>query len=306
MGVIHEEIEIATLSKGLVLGLKTPEQRIGSSKVTMTTTLESLLTDRITLPQRLETLSSIFRAAKPFRHIVIDNMFPDAVLDRLVDEIPTMTADHWVHENDDHLQKYNLRSAVELGETGFQLTALLHSAAFLYLLSELTGIWQLLPDPYLQGSGYHMIPPGGKFDVHQDRNTAYDTGLSRRLSLIIYLNKNWRPEYGGQFELWNSDGTRQESIVQPLFNRTVIFEIADGNYHGVPRSIACPKGRSRNSFVVYYHTVGVDGATEKPPHTSIYAPSFYGQNKSVLRKIVKDVTPPIALRALKQVIKRKK
>jgi hypothetical protein len=272
----------------------------------MTRDITSFLSDKITLPQSLDKLVSSFNKARPYRHIVIDNMFPDKLLDQLVTEIPSLTNDHWVHEDDDHLQKYGLRSAVELGETGYQLTSFLHSAGFLYFLSELTGIWQLLPDPYLQGSGYHMIPCGGKFDVHSDRNTAYGTGLTRRLSMIVYLNKNWKHEYGGQLELWNSDGTRQEAVVEPLFNRTIIFEIAGPNYHGVPKTVACPNGRSRNSFLVYYHTAEVGGQTNETPHTSIYAPSFYRQNESTLRKLVKDITPPIVLRALKSVSGRKK
>jgi Rps23 Pro-64 3,4-dihydroxylase Tpa1-like proline 4-hydroxylase len=271
----------------------------------MKSDIMSLLSDKITVPESLDKLSSVFKTAKPFPHIVIDNMFPDKRLDQLVTEIPSMTDDHWVHESNDQLEKYNLRSAIELGDSGFQLTAFLHSASFLYFLSELTGIWELLPDPYLQGSGYHLIPRGGKFDVHADRNTAYETGLTRRLSLIIYLNKDWKPEYGGQFELWNKDATRREGVVEPLFNRTVIFEIADVNFHGVPNLVACPKGRSRNSFVVYYHTVGVNGRRDAPPHTSIYAPSFY-QNGSALRKMVRDVTPPIVLRTLRRVRDRRK
>jgi Rps23 Pro-64 3,4-dihydroxylase Tpa1-like proline 4-hydroxylase len=91
----------------------------------------------------------------------------------------------------------------------------------------------LLPDPYLQGAGFHIVPNGGKFDVHVDRNTAYDTGLIRRLALIIYLNKDWAPEYGGQLELWNSDASRREVSIVPSFNRTVIFELTEESFHGV-------------------------------------------------------------------------
>jgi hypothetical protein len=58
-------------------------------------------------------------------------------------------------------------------------------------------IRELLPDPYLEGGGYHVMPPGGKFDVHADRNIACETGLARSLSLIIYLNKARQHEYGG-------------------------------------------------------------------------------------------------------------
>jgi Rps23 Pro-64 3,4-dihydroxylase Tpa1-like proline 4-hydroxylase len=272
----------------------------------MMKSITSLLSKQIVLPDSLENLNAVFNKAKPFPHVIIDNMFSSMLLEQLVGEVPSLADRHWVHEDDEHMERYNLRSAVDLGEFGFQLTAFLHSAAFLYFLSELTGIWELLPDPYLQGGGYHMIPVGGKFDIHSDRNTAYETGLIRRLSLIIYLNKDWKPEYGGQFELWNSNGTQRETVVEPLFNRTVIFEIADGNYHGVPRPVACPPGRSRNSFLVYYHTAAANGGKNVAPHTSLYAPSFYRSNRSKLGSIVKDVTPPVLLRALKSVRKRTK
>lgn len=269
--------------------------------VGMTKSITSLLSEKINLPERIERLSCTYKTAKPYPHITIDNMFPAELLDNLIREVPPIRNDYWVYENNEQLRTYNLRSAVELGETGFQLTAFLHSAAFLYFLSELTGIWELLPDPYLQGGGYHIMPRGGKFDVHADRNTAYGTGLNRRLSLIIYLNKDWKPEYGGQLELWNSDATNCEGVIEPLFNRTVIFEIADTNFHGIPKRVACPEGRSRDCFLVYYHTARVAGKEEAPAHTSIYGPSIYRKNGSALRKFVRDVTPPVVLRTLKRV-----
>jgi len=267
----------------------------------MKKSIASLLRGQIALPDSVENLSSTFKNAKPFSHLIVDNLFSNDMLDKLTQEIPSMSDNQWVHENNEQLRTYNLRSAIELGETGFQLTAFLHSAAFLYFLSELTGIWELLPDPYLQGGGYHIMPRGGKFDVHADRNTAYETGLNRRLSLIIYLNKDWKPEYGGQFELWNSDATRCEGIVQPIFNRTVIFEITDKNFHGVPQRVACPEGRSRDCFLVYYHTARIAGQEAPPPHTSIYGPSLYRKKGSALRKLVRDVMPPIFIRTLKRV-----
>jgi len=271
---------------------------IQAEKPTTSAGIASMLADCITLTDSVEHLAAIYRTALPFRHIVIDNMFSNALLDNLIGEIPPLEAEHWVHHDDHHTEKYGLRSALELRETGRHLLALLHSAAFLYFLSELTGIWQLLPDPYLQGAGYSLLPEGAKFDVHCDRNTAYETGLVRRLSLIIYLNKRWRHEYGGQFELWNSDGTHCEIVIEPLFNRTVIFEIADHNYHGVPAPISTPDGRSRASFQVYYHTALPPGQNISP-HTSLYAPAMYQRKKSLLHRAAKDLMPPVLLRALK-------
>ncbi len=258
------------------------------------------ISDVVTLPDTVENLSARYKNAKPFPHILLDNLFPNAMLDSLVNEQPSMDKAKWVHEDNDHIQQFNLRSAVDLGKTGYELSSFLNSAKFLYFLSEMTGIWNLLPDPYLQGAGYHVIPKGGSFDVHADRNTAYETGLMRRLSLIIYLNKDWKHEYGGQLELWNKDATKCEAVVEPEFNRTIVFEITDTNFHGVPAAIAAPEGRTRNGFVMYYHTAVVGAKTELNPHTSIYAPSFYRKEKVSLRGVLRDCVPPILMRRIKK------
>lgn len=259
----------------------------------------SVLHEKLNVPEDLSVLAERYKSAKPFPHIVFDNLFPNELLDSLVEEMPSIDKEKWVESDDEHLTKFNLRSAVELGETGYRLSSFLHSAAFLYFLSEITGIFQLLPDPYLQASGYHILPRGAKFDVHADRNTAYETGLTRRLSLITYLNKSWPHEYGGQLELWNADGSRCEAVIEPVFNRTVIFEIGDQYFHGVPAQIACPQGRSRNSWVTYYHTAAF--GTQAAPHTSIYSPSFYQNRRRKLMEFAKDLTPPLLFRALRKV-----
>jgi hypothetical protein len=275
------------------------EQKAGARFATATG-IEGLLTDSIRLNASIKSLSSDYRSARPFPHLALDNLFPEDLLDRVVREKLPLDEAHWVEHDDDHMRQFNLRSAVDLGEAGSQLVAFLHSAKFLYFLSEVTGIQELLPDPYLQGAGYHLIPRGGRFDVHVDRNTAYSTGLIRRLSLLIYLNKGWKPEYGGQLELWSKDGKRCEVIIEPTFNCTAIFEITDENYHGVPSVVRCPKGRSRDCFVAYYHTVTLPGTKEMVPHTSIYAPNFYRPRKSRLLQLAKDLTPPLVLRVLRK------
>lgn len=248
----------------------------------------------------VESLGSSYRTAKPFPHLIIDGLFSNQILERLVDEMKSLPPKSWVHHSEERQEKYNLRSAVELGEAGRQLTGVLHSAAFLYSLSEITGVWNLLPDPYLEGGGYHVLPRGGYFDVHVDRNTAYITSLKRRLALIVYLNKSWRHEFGGQLELWRTDRTGPEVVVEPILNRTIIFEIADTNLHGVPAKVSCPEGESRNSFAVYYHTIGIDAKTDARPHSSIYLPDGYQRREPISISLMKEITPPIVWRGLRK------
>ena len=263
------------------------------------TGIETLLEGHLSLPASVGSLAHSYRTASPFPHLILDDLFSDELLGKLAGEIPEASSDNWVVHEEPQLLKFNLRSVVSLGETGMQITAFLHSAVFLYFLSELTGIWNLLPDPYLRAAGYHVLPPGGHFGIHIDRNTDHTNGLKRRLALIIYLNRSWKHEFGGQLELGNSTGTHCEVIVEPRFNRTVLFEIADRNFHGVPAPVAAPDGETRKSFFIYYHTARFDDKRDALPHTTVYAPMFQNRGGSRLRSLIRDVTPPIVLRAVK-------
>lgn len=255
----------------------------------------SLLNERVSLPASTEELAIAYRNAKPFPYLVIDNMFPDELLERVLQEIPELGEGKWVHDRYDRQVKSQLRSAVDLGDAGYEFSCFLHSAKFLYLLSELTGIWGLLPDPYLGGAGYHVVPSGGHFDVHADRNVDPMIGLKRRLAMLVYLNKAWKSDYGGQLELWDQKATRCEKVIEPCYNRTVIFEIGDFNFHGVRTVLN--ESRTRKSFAVYYHTIG---EKDLRPHTSIYAPVFYLKREPLLKRIMHEATPPIFLRGIRR------
>jgi len=261
------------------------------------------LSNSIQLPKGVGELKVSYETAQPYPHLVFQDLFPDELLWGVKREIPPIGSSNWVHHDDDHQNKFGLRSSLALGEKGAQLASILHSPGFLYFLSEVTGIWGLLPDPYLQGAGYSVMPIGAKFDVHIDRKTDYVTGLRRRLALIVYLNEDWKPEYGGQLELWNKQGTQCEVVIQPGFNTTALFEVADGNYHGNPNPIACPPGRTRNSFMVYYHTVPSEGQVGTDLLSSVFAPSFY-KKKFRMRTLLRDWTPPVVFRAVNRLRSR--
>jgi Rps23 Pro-64 3,4-dihydroxylase Tpa1-like proline 4-hydroxylase len=257
--------------------------------------------DRVFLNTPVEELKAAYSGAAPFPHIVIDNLFEDHLLERLLPEIRDMSRDKWLKvEQDSRERTMRMRSAAEIGPAGADLLGIVHSAAFLYLLSEITGIWQLLPDPYLQGAGYAVMRKGDYFHIHSDRNVAYETGLVRRLAMIIFLNKSWRPEYQGQLELWNSEATHCDVRIDPCFNKTVIFEVADPNFHGVPVPLACPEDRTRQSFILYFHTTSEAANIKIRPHTSIFAPRLHGTNRVTFRSFTRDLMPPILLRTIRK------
>jgi 2-oxoglutarate-Fe(II)-dependent oxygenase superfamily protein len=262
-----------------------------------TPNLHAFLAQKLRVPETIDDIKTAYRDSKPFPHVVLDNLFFEQSLDPLLAEIAEMTREQWVNvDRDPRERTVRMRSAAEMGEAGAHILGIVHSAAFLYFLSEITGVGRLLPDPYLQGGGFAVMRRGDYFDVHADRNVAYDTGLSRRLAMIIFLNKSWKQEYNGQLELWSSDAKRCEVSIDPLFNRTVLFEVAYPNFHGVPAVLACPADRMRQSFIVYYHTAGIPLQSAEKPHTTIFAPRFLGTPRLSVRSIAREITPPFLLR----------
>ncbi len=140
-----------------------------------------------------------------------------------------------------------------------ELNRTLASPEFLALLSDVFAMPNLLPDEALVGGGIHQTGPRGHLDVHVDFNFIADRELHRRLNILIYFNKGWKPEYGGDIELWDAEVKVRERSFSPVFNRCVVFETNNISYHGVT-AVKCPEGMSRKSFAAYYYT------RQAPPH----------------------------------------
>jgi Rps23 Pro-64 3,4-dihydroxylase Tpa1-like proline 4-hydroxylase len=141
----------------------------------------------------------------------------------------------------------------------------LNSNPFVGFLEKITAITGLLADPHLQGGGVHNTRPGGYLKVHADFNKHPRYGLDRRLNLLIYLNEDWQPEYGGDLELWSPDMQSCIHSIAPIAGRCVIFRTSSNSYHGHPHPLTCPPDRSRRSVALYYYSNGrpdEDGSRE--------------------------------------------
>lgn len=238
-----------------------------------------------------QVLRRTYASNAPCRHLIFDDFFEPDRLRRLLQEIKAATSKDWVHHSTDNINKFGQRSALTLGEEGTALVSFLHAAPFLYFLSEVTGIWNLLPDPYLHGAGLSVVPKGAKFDVHIDRNADSTIGLVRRLAIMIYLNERWTSEDGGCLELWDPTGTTLVKTIAPTFNRVLLMEITETGYHGI-NTVMEQSGRSRYSFMLYYGTAGSPLGKELGVHSSIYAPLCY-QPKTGLRSFLSRSLPSL-------------
>src|SRR5437867_1586438 len=213
----------------------------------------------------------IYINAEPFPHVVLDDLFESEALDTVLREFPAPGDTQWMRF-DNPLEKklgyYHERSRISSNVRNFLND--MNSFEMLLWLEALTGIDGLIPDPYFGGCGLHQIEPGGFLKVHADFNVHPKLKLDRRLNMLIYLNKEWREEYGGHLELWDRGGREACKRILPIFNSTVIFSTTDTSFHGHPHPLTSPPGVTRKSVSLYYYTAGRPPEESSMPHDTIF------------------------------------
>jgi Rps23 Pro-64 3,4-dihydroxylase Tpa1-like proline 4-hydroxylase len=252
-------------------------------------------------------LARAYRSAHPFPHIVIDDFLPGWMADELHREFPGPDHSVWTR-----LPTSDQRSKLVTTDEGLippLLRATLHelnSGSFLRFLEALTGIDALVADTKCVGGGLHQIERGGRLAVHIDYSHHPQNELYRRLNLLLYFNKDWRPEYKGELELWSPDVKRCEQKIAPLFNRCAIFSTSDISYHGHPEPLCCPEDMTRKSMSLYFFTKEPPAEKVGTRHNTIFR-RRPGEPLDLMNLVIRaasshafrEATPPVLYRALR-------
>jgi len=251
------------------------------------------------------SLSRKYMAATPFEHIKLSNFIRSDVLESVAKEFPDLAkvgGDAIQHSNGREV-KYASKGMSPLSPSALKLVSFLNSDVFLEYLQKLTGINEtLISDPYLAGGGYHEIKPGGFLKIHADFNKHPIIDLDRRLNLILYLNKNWDPRWGGGLELYDQDMSEPKVTVVPDFNTAILFSTRSDTFHGHPDALACPEERSRRSLALYYFSAGRPEDEINETHSTVFkerAEDNFAKSL-MLRNFIREITPPILLKAIKK------
>ena len=190
----------------------------------------------------------------PFPHAVIKNAWSEKRLAECKHDIARFS--HWEGEKN-FFGSTKKRYCANIEVLPRSVARIIHEASsplFLAWLMAVTGERALLPDPYLGGGGIHQIAAGGFLKVHADFNWSEQLQLYRRLNLLLYLNPDWQPQWGGALELWNADMSACAETILPDNNTMVIFTTDDRSFHGHPHSLACPGKVLRDSIALYYYS----------------------------------------------------
>lgn len=218
----------------------------------------------------LKEMHESYVAANPFPHIVIDNALDTRRAELAYLSYPDPDGIPWYKYENVFERKLAFDRVDEFPHQLRDIFYELNSPIFLQWLEALTGIPDLIVDETYRGGGLHCITTGGKLDIHADFNIHPTTKLHRRVNVILYLNKEWQEDWGGEFELWNEEMTECKKSVLPIHNRMVIFNVTDKSYHGHPNPLRCPEGMWRKSMAWYYYTKDRPAEEMSEPHSTIY------------------------------------
>jgi hypothetical protein len=217
------------------------------------------LVDLAGLEARLPELTAQYASAKPFPHVVLDGVLRPEAFDRAAAEFPALRDPFWkgyLHVNE---TKYGNTQPDTWGPTLNAVAKEFVSPEFVHFLQKLTGIDDLLPDWSMDGGGLHQTLRGGHLNVHADFTTHHvKESWSRRVNILLYLNREWREEWGGQLELWDREMTAAQARVEPAGNRMLVFTTSEDSFHGHPDALTCPEDVARRSMALYYFTEEVN------------------------------------------------
>jgi Rps23 Pro-64 3,4-dihydroxylase Tpa1-like proline 4-hydroxylase len=221
-----------------------------------------------------------FLQAQPFPHIGIDQICDEKKLLELyhsIPEIDTPSADYVFAKN-----KYEKSRYKELGGVFEELYNDLTSDRFKKWLSYITNE-EVFVDDSFYGGGIHQGRKGSFLDMHADFNYhPLHKNWFRNLNLLLYINKDWKKEYGGELQL-EDKRTGVKTEVDVPFNRLAIMHCRGYTLHGYD-PIHFPEGTYRTSIAAYAYTLH-EVPKESARTTEWHVKKDAGLGKYVLSKV---------------------
>jgi len=220
--------------------------------VTTTSNQNEVPESLLSLFERTAALRQQYLAATPWPHVVVHNAFPDSLLDEAAEECARVEGTFVSTTN--HHRQIKEEASDGLGPSTRRVLELVDSQIFRDFLSAVTGVQELYADPAHRLAGIHRTRRDGFSKIHRDFRIHPTNGMVHRLNVLVYLNRDWPGEYGGNLEMWPKDMSALGRSVAPLFNTMVFWESDARTLHGLPDPVTCPPDRMRLSIAAYFYT----------------------------------------------------
>lgn len=184
------------------------------------------------LENESEQIKADFRADKGIntRFTAIDNLLPQNIAEKIHEAFPPPEEMRLLDSFRE--KKYTSKSLEKFNPLIADITFAFQDPKVINKIAELTGIENAVGDPHLYAGGVSAMAKGHFLNPHLDNSHDYEQKNYRVLNLLYYVTPDWKPENGGNLELWNEDVSRAVEIPS-LFNRLVLMATNDKSWHSV-------------------------------------------------------------------------
>ena len=232
-----------------------------------------------------------YKQAIPFDHCVCDNFFKDEFVKSIFNEIPHYETENFWHEYNNPIEvKKTCNDWNKFKINTYTAFTILNSYEFIEKISELSNIKILEPDHGLNGGGIHIHRNGGKLNYHLDYDMHPKLKKQRKMNIIVYLNPNWKEDFGGELGLFSHDEIKNQPLkliksIVPKFNRAIFFDTTQNSWHGLVREVNAANGICRISIAAYYLTQPSEAMTERSK--ALFAPTENQKNDQNILDLIK-------------------
>lgn len=214
------------------------------------------------LEKNQEQLRLSYLTQNPFPYLIIDGFCDESKLRKLRDEVPELdkkSRDYAFANN--KFEKSNYKEIGPLFKELYDDLASDRMNSFLSFIS----CRKIFVDPKNHGGGLHQGKKNSYLDMHLDFNYhPLQKNWYREFNLLLYLNKDWKPEYGGQLKIEDLR-TGETTALEVPFNRMIIQKCAPYTLHGYDMT-SFPEGNYRTSVATYAYSIH-NNLLEKPRTT---------------------------------------
>ena len=238
------------------------------------------------IENNLESFALEFQQAQPFPLVIIDHFADEKKLAKVVSSFP-IPGKNQINKSRDYIfakNKYEKSNFRDISPDCNEIYQDLISPQFQKIIQAITK-QEVFIDREFHGGGIHQGGEGSFLDMHVDFNYhPLHANWFRNLNILLYLNKDWQPEYKGKLKLKHTE-TGKTREVEPLFNRCVIMSTRDYTLHGYD-PIAFPPGQFRRSIATYAYSLDANPQGER---STLWMP----EQSSLMKKIIGKYWPEI-------------
>ena len=177
----------------------------------------------------IEELKENYQSSGKINHLIIDNLLPDEIVERLHKQFPPESQLTLLNERQE--KKYVGVQFLEHQEIVEECIYAFQDSEIINAFSKICTIEDLEADPELYAGGISSMSDTCFLNPHIDNSHDRLKEKYRRLNLLYYVSKDFLPSDGGQLLLY-PQGIKTEPIeIDSRYNRLIVMRTDNKSLH---------------------------------------------------------------------------